>query len=146
MHAIHVTIQGDPIGKPRMTQADKWRRRPCVLEYRRWADKAREELVSVARKFGVEIGADNKLPKGIYDVSWIAYIGMAESWPKKKRALLAGKPHFGKPDRDNIDKALLDSLFTDDRGVCTGTLNKFWDDGKGPRLEVTILKLMGEMP
>lgn len=144
MHAIHVTIQGDPIGKPRMTQADKWKRRPCVLEYRRWADKARETLVREITA-GL-LGTDNKLPKGIYDVSWIAYIGMAESWSKKKRALLSGKPHFGKPDRDNIDKAILDALFSDDRGVASGALIKNWDDGIGPRIELVITKREEVMP
>ena len=138
MNTIHFTVEGEPIGKPRQTRADKWQRRPCVLRYRAWADKARADLYQAAKI--------REFPRGMYDVSWIAYIGMADSWSAKKKALLAGKPHFGKPDRDNIDKAILDSLFGDDRGVTTGTLSKRWDDGKGPRVEVVITPIEGDLP
>ena len=134
----HIVLKGEPIGKPRMTQADKWKRRPAVLKYRAWADKARAELFRVAQV--------KNLPQGLYSISWTAYIGMADSWSGKKKERLRGKHHFGKPDRDNIDKALLDSLFEDDRGVCSGLIEKRWDDGNGPRLEVIIAKIEGEMP
>ena len=134
---IKLVLVGDPIGKPRMTQADKWKRRPAVLAYRAWADKARLDLYCKVQV--------HHLPAGLYTVSWIAYIGMADSWSQKKKDRLKGQLHFGKPDRDNIDKALLDALFTDDRGVCSGALQKRWDDGAGPRLEVTITPLEGGM-
>ena len=35
------TIYGEPVPKPRMTQRDKWAKRPCVLRYRMWADMVR---------------------------------------------------------------------------------------------------------
>ena len=142
--AIHVTLHGDPIGKPRMTQADKWRRRPVVLAYRAWADKARYAMRAAPTAIGVQV--DGQFPAGLYDVSWMAFIAMPASWSKKKKDALRGKPHFGKPDRDNIDKAILDSLFPDDRGVTSGALHKFWDDGLGPRIELVVTKLEGVMP
>lgn len=120
MKAIHVTLHGDPIGKPRMTQADKWRRRPCVLAYRAWADKARYAVRAAPSSIGFHV--DGQFVAGIYEVSWIAFVAMPASWPKKKKEALRGQLHFGKPDRDNIDKAILDALFPDDRGVATGTL------------------------
>ena len=138
INIISLTIKGDPIGKPRMTQRDKWAKRPAVLAYRAWADKARLELYNACQL--------HHLPPGLWEVSWTAYIGMAPSWSKKKRERLTGTFHFGKPDRDNIDKALLDSLFENDAGVSEGTLRKRWDDGRGPRLVVTITALKGEMP
>ena len=141
---FHVTLLGDPIGKPRMTRADKWRRRPCVLAYRACADKARYALRAAPASIGVQV--DGQFPAGLYDVSWMAFIAMPESWSKKKKAALRGKPHFGKPDRDNIDKAILDALFPDDRGVTSGALLKFWDDGLGPRIELVVTKLEGVMP
>lgn len=137
---ITFTIPGEPIGKPRMTQADKWKKRPAVLAYRAWADKARLELF---REVPFGLDAQHKLPTGLYDVSWLAYVGMADSWSAKKKARLKDMLHFGKPDRDNIDKALLDSIFADDRGVCAGRITKRWDDGQGPRLVVTITPLTG---
>ena len=128
-----------------MTRADKWRRRPCVLAYRAWADKARYALRAAAVGLAEPL-VEGGLAAGLYDVSWIAYIAMPESWSKKKKALLLGKLHFGKPDRDNIDKAVLDALFPDDRGVCSGAIFKRWDDGAGPRIELVITKHEGVMP
>lgn len=142
---ITFTIPGSPIGKPRMTRADKWKRRDCVLAYRDWADKARLELYRAA-KVCPFLDANHKIVPGLYDISWCAYVAMADTWSAKKKARLAGRHHFGKPDRDNIDKALLDSLFSDDRGVCDGRVTKRWDDGQGPRLVVTITPINGEMP
>ena len=52
------------------------------------------------------------------------------------QAEMAGALHRAKPDRDNIDKAILDALFTDDSGIAAGHLEKRWDDGGGPRLEI----------
>ena len=161
MKAIHVTLHGDPIGKPRMTQADKWRRRPCVLAYRAWADKARYAVRAAPASIGSHVDTSSGVrPKfseaphrwtgqfvaGIYEVSWIAFIAMPASWSKKKKDALRGQLQFGKPDRDNIDKAILDALFPDDRGVATGTLKKRWDDGLGPRIEIAVTKLEGVMP
>lgn len=120
----HFTIPGEPIGKPRMTQRDKWAKRPCVLRYREWADKAR----AAAGGLGDPT-----------EVSWTAYFQMPKSWSKMKRAEMKGTPHRQKPDRDNVDKAVLDALFKQDCGVAIGFLRKFWDDGNGPRLEVSIL-------
>ena len=117
-------ILGQPIGKPRMTQKDKWAKRPCVMRYREWADKAR--IVA------------GKLPQNPRTVSWTAYFEFPESYSAEKVAQLAGRPHRQKPDRDNVDKALLDSLFAQDCGVSDGTLSKRWDDGNGPRIEVSI--------
>ena len=144
MQTIRFTIHGDPIGKPRMTRRDKWARRPCVLAYRAWADKARYALRSAPASIGVYV--DGQFVAGLYEVSWIAFIAMPASWSKKKKDALRGQLQFGKPDRDNIDKAILDALFPDDRGVATGTLHKRWDDGLGPRIEIAVTKLEGVMP
>lgn len=121
---IRFTVPGNPIGKPRMTQRDKWKKRSCVVAYRNWADRVRE------------IAGVLPPPDRIASVSWVAYFAMPPSWSKKKRAALLGQLHRSKPDRDNIDKALLDVLFTDDSGIAAGSLEKRWSTE--PRLEVTI--------
>ena len=121
---LRVTVLGEPVGKPRMTQRDKWAERPAVVKYRAWADRARATAPSIILE-----------PK---DVSWTAYFDLPASYSKKKRAALAGQPHRLKPDRDNMDKAVLDSLFAQDCTVSDGTLRKRWDDGRGPRIEITI--------
>lgn len=68
-------------------------------------------------------------------VSWKAYFPIPKSKAKKG---LAGTPHTVKPDRDNVDKGILDALFENDSGVAMGELVKLWDDGLGPRVEVTL--------
>lgn len=125
---VKFTIWRVPIGKPRQTRADKWKQRPAVLRYRAWAD--------IARLAAVDAGANLSLTP--YQVSWTAFLPIPESWPKKKKAAYAGSLHRQKPDRDNIDKAILDALFTNDAGVAAGTLVKRWDDGHGPRIVIEL--------
>jgi uncharacterized cupin superfamily protein len=253
------TIPGNPVGKPRMTQRDKWAKRPAVLRYREWADRARaayagstvcaESGSNVTAYFGSNVtartgssvtartgsyvtayfgshvtaesgsmvtaesgsnvtartgssvtartgsyvtaesgsmvtartGSSVTARTGSYvtaesgsmvtaesgsvvhaesgsvvhaysgsnvtaesgstspfSVSWCAWFAFPASYSKKKRDLLRGNPHRLKPDRDNIDKAILDSLFAQDCTVSDGTLTKRWDDGNGPRIEVRI--------
>ena len=47
-----------------------------------------------------------------------------------------GNLHRLAPDRDNIDKALLDALFPQDKAIAMGHIEKRWD--WEPRMEVTI--------
>lgn len=118
-------IHGDPMGKPRQSRSDKWKKRDCVVRYRSWADSAREQ-------------APRNLIKDPVEVNWTAYLPMPKSWSKKKKLEMAGKPHRTKPDRDNIDKALLDALWSEDQGIAKGAIEKRWDDGCGPRLIVEV--------
>jgi len=116
-----ITIK--PMGKPRMTQRDVWKKRPCVMRYRAFCDDLRARVV---------------VPDDVAQLSWIAYLPMPKSWSKKKTDVMRGQPHRQRPDRDNIDKAILDALFKDDSGVYSGHIEKRWDDGKGMRLEIEM--------
>lgn len=124
MPVIKFTIEGDPIGAPRMTQRDRWKKRPVVLRYFAWRDKARE--------------AAGELPPAeqIESLSWVAYFSPPVSWSKKKRTAVLGQLHRAKPDRDNIDKAILDALFEKDQNIAKGSVEKRWDVYE--RLEITI--------
>lgn len=110
-----------PMGKPRMTQQDKWKKRPPVIRYHAFRDEVRRQMRMI------EIGDPS-------DVSWKAYLPIPKSWSKKKKEEMKGRPHRQRPDRDNIDKAILDSLFEEDCRVSGGRLDKYWDDGNGPRI------------
>ncbi len=123
--AWQFTILGAPMGKPRQTQSDKWKKRPCVVRYRAWADSARA-------------AAPKDLPSQPIEVSWVAYLPMAKSWRKPLRDALRGQLHRHKPDRDNIDKAVCDALWKDDSVIAKGSIEKRWDDGNGPRIELSI--------
>lgn len=37
-----------------------------------------------------------------------------------------GKPHQKKPDKDNLEKALLDAIFDDDSRIWDGRVSKVW--------------------
>lgn len=119
-----------PMGKPRMTQRDRWKKRPAVLRYHAFKDQLRACLVNFPHlRALLESGT-------VHHLSWTAYFPLPDSWSKKKKAALAGSLHRAKPDRDNIDKAILDALFTDDSGIAAGQIEKRWDDGRGARIEM----------
>lgn len=118
-----LTIQAVPMGKPRMTRRDKWQKRECVTRYRAFADELREAF-----------GLSHKLTQAPLRLDWRAYLPMPESWSRTKRESMRGQPHRQKPDRDNIDKAILDALFQDDSAIAQGVTAKYWDDGNGPRI------------
>jgi len=85
----HIT----PVPKPRMTQRDKWKQRPCVMEYRAFKDKLRFAKLVLPESFCVTF-----------------FMPMPASWSQKKKAAMEGKPHKGRPDLDNLTKGLLDFL------------------------------------
>lgn len=127
-----VTFRVVPMGKPRMTQRDRWKKRDVVVRYHAFKDQLRAHLVEMPHlRRLLESGT-------VFGLSWTAYLPMPESWPKKRKAQMTGELHQAKPDRDNIDKALLDALFTEDSGIATGRIEKRWDDGKGPRIEIVF--------
>ena len=114
-----------PVPKPRMTQRDKWKKRNCVLNYYSFKDNLK-----------LYFGNETLLPKNITICSWIAYLPFPKSYSEKKRYELSGCPHTLKPDKDNIEKAIFDSLFTKDQFVYAGFGIKYWEDSQGPRLEL----------
>ena len=107
----HIDIKAVP--KPRQTQSDRWRQRPCVLKYRAFADELR-------LKFG-------KVPDAS-SISVAFFIKTPDSWSKKKRELMANKFHQQKPDADNLLKAVVDALFSEDKGIAQIQCVKRWSD------------------
>lgn len=76
-------------------------------------------------------------------VDVIAVFKPAKSWTKKKTREALGKPHTQKPDRDNVEKLVLDALngiaYVDDAQVWEGYSRKVW----GPE-EKTIVTVTQE--
>lgn len=102
--------QIEPMGAPRMTRADRWKKRPVVLRYHEFKDMCRLHNVCIP-----EAGAL---------VTFV--LPMPESWPEKKREAMTGKPHQQKPDIDNLEKGLLDAVFPDDSHVWDIHTRKIW--------------------
>lgn len=103
-----------PVGKPRMTQRDKWKKRPAVVQYHAFCDALR----AYAARAGYS-------PAVSGDVVTF-HLPMPPSWPKKKRAAMDGQPHQQKPDIDNLAKAFWDALLGDDSVIWNATLEKRW--------------------
>ena len=96
----------NPLPKPRMTQRDRWSKRPCVLRYWEYADKLREEASFF--KYSPED-----------ELSVHFYIPMPKSWSKKKKKTYNNQPHQQKPDLDNLIKAFQDILCKEDQFIHT---------------------------
>lgn len=105
-----------PVAKPRMTQRDKWKKRPVVNKY--YAFKDTVNLIANRLKYKVE---------PILSIDF--HIPMPKSWSKKKRIEMKGKPHQQKPDLDNLIKAWKDCLCKEDSFVWSyKDCNKYWSE------------------
>lgn len=93
-----------------MTQKDRWAKRPPVLRYRAFCDEVKLNRIS--------------LPESGYHVTFV--LPMPDSWSKKKRAEMAEKPHQQKPDADNLLKALMDAIYSEDCAVWDVRVTKRW--------------------
>lgn len=98
------------MGKPRMTQRDKWGEREVVQRY--WAFKEECQLKGV------------QVPEEGADITFI--LPMPKSWTNKKKEQMNGTPHQQKPDIDNLLKALLDAIYKDDSKVWKISAKKIW--------------------
>lgn len=116
-------IEVDPVPKPRMTQRDKWAKRPAVLRYRAFCDQVRDAGASVPES-GAHI---------------VFHLAMPASWSKRKRAEMAGKPHQQKPDVDNLAKALLDACLAEDQGVWDVRVTKVWAEQGGIEIREVVV-------
>lgn len=123
---VTFTLFGNPMGKPRMTRADKWKKRENVMRYRAWSDHARLQAPAGYPLYPVEVHLK-------------AFFEIPSSWSKKKRFQMGGQYHRQKSDWDNVAKGVCDFLWEEDEMIAVGSLVKRWDDGAGPRVEVTVI-------
>lgn len=93
----------NPMGKPRMTQRDKWLKPARKVIARYWAYK--DVLV-------LQANLEGYIPSDVLSVQF--NIPMPKSWSKKKREAMNGQPHRQKPDLDNLLKAFQDCLCKED--------------------------------
>lgn len=100
-----------PIPKPRMTQKDKWHRRPATDRY--WAFK--KECLDK----NVQVYCGDK-------VTFV--LPFPKNWGKAKRQICNGSRHTVKPDLDNLLKALLDALYDDDAHISALYIEKVWGE------------------
>lgn len=150
MRQIAFTIDGPPEGKRRPRASS---RHGISRIHSDPADVKREALIRALAREAMAGAPPFEGPVGV----WVeAIFEPAPSWSKRKReAALAGFWHTQKPDRDNVEKSVLDGLnpdpkakreedrlpfcLLDDAQVADGSTRKRW--GFPARTEVFIREL-----
>lgn len=122
---MHFICMTEPVGKPRMTQRDKWMKRKCVVRYRAFADELRR-------------AAGKGVPCNAHTIAIRIFFSFPKSYSLAARSILAGLSHAVKPDASNVLKGVEDILFKNDSQLSDVRCQKFWDDGNGARVEVQI--------
>ena len=123
VHRLNIT----PCPKPRMTKADRWRKRQSVLKFFAFRDAVRQYKES---KVVLQSAYHpNNLEFESFEIEF--HVPMPKSWSKKKRKDMAGSPHQQRPDLDNYLKAWKDSVFEEDSVVWRVKASKVWTDGLG---------------
>ncbi len=107
------TFDLTPIGKPRMTRSDKWKKRSCVLEYRAFCDELRRQAAEQHFELPDTFIVMFQLP-------------MPRSWSGAKAGRMICGPHQQKPDLDNMLKSLCDALRKEDSMIYDVTARKRW--------------------
>jgi Holliday junction resolvase RusA-like endonuclease len=120
MNSVRLDIV--PVPKPRMTQSDRWKSRPCTARY--WEFK--ENLINLFG--GLELHEQ---------VGLIFTMPMPDSWSDKKKLLMNGKPHQAKPDIDNLVKSIFDCLAESDSYIWRVDAVKYW--GRNGSIEISDL-------
>ncbi len=109
-----ISFPVDPIGKPRMTQKDQWKKRDATDRY--W--ELKRQMKQIAE------GANFTMPESHIHI--VCYMPMPYSWPKKKKEEMNGRPHQQKPDADNILKGIQDALCKEDSYIWDVRISKYW--------------------
>ena len=115
-----------PVSKPRMTRADRWKKRQSVLKFFAFRDAVRQ---SSAWKTLELLDMDS--------FKIVFHVPMPKSWSKKKKTQYDGKPHQQRPDLDNYLKAWKDSVYEEDAIVWNVEATKLWTSGSG---FITVIK------
>jgi len=119
-------IPGPPVSKPRQTRSDVWKKRPCVLAYRSWADHARD--------------CCRNIPENVVALRITFRLPMPHSWSRKKKESMNNTGHQGKPDIDNCVKACLDALWPKSDGhIYMVSACKLWADPEDACTEIEIM-------
>ena len=103
------------MAKPRMTQADSWKKRPIVLKYWEYKDDIKKWA------------SDNNFNLG-NEIYCVFNIPMPKSWSQKKKDAMLYKNHQQRPDIDNLLKGLMDALLEEDSHIHTVYSKKVWSN------------------
>lgn len=128
-----IVIPGKPVPKPRGQRSDKWLKppRPCIVRYREFKDRVKRAAQGKL-DYVMETGEITQI---------LIFLEFPKSWSKNRRDGERNEPAMqGRNDLDNYLKGILDTLFPENDGFIwkIGNLEKRWDDGQGPRIEIHL--------
>lgn len=113
----------EPVPKPRMTRSSKWETVEREARYYAFKDEVRRTHVT--------------LPEEGYHVIFV--LKMPLKWNLLKKERLRHTACQKNVDKDNLEKALLDSLFKNDSHIWDGRVSKVWGDS-GKMIIITGIK------
>lgn len=128
------TVQHAPVGKPTMSQRDRWKERDAVVRYRSFCDAVREACTGKR---------DQKIDGMLY-MAMIAFAHrrIPKSYSDTRRQALEGQICDEKPDTDNITKSVGDALFGEDKWLGGTQCWKFWAyDDEEERVDVFLIPI-----
>ncbi len=121
MFSVEFVIEENPVSWKRARQNGK--RFFVDAKTRAWKD-------SVEKHFRDAVGPMFPPLEGPVALALAFRMPMPRSWSKRRQGVMAGAPHTGKPDADNLAKAVMDALngvaWVDDGQVCQLGVAKAW--------------------
>lgn len=105
---LSIHLQITPTAKPRMTQSDRWKKRPCTQKYWEYKDALQTAITQIDPQ-GAIVAA---LLRGDCEIEFAMPVPVSAS--KKRRVALFDQPHTQKPDLDNLLKGFFDAVLPDD--------------------------------
>lgn len=148
---IRFTVLGEPVGKGRHRSATRKRRgadgrmTTYIAQITPPKTEQYELLVKRATRQAIESVSGYSLFLGPVMLELGIYVGIAASWPKKKKEMaLSGQMYpTKKPDSSNILKAIEDGMnevaYADDAQITDHHIKRRFSDN--PRVEVIITPL-----
>lgn len=110
----------------------------------RFFDKQKLHKLNCANQFEIQHNSEPMF-EGPLRAEFFFYLPIPQSKSKKVQTQLIDTWHFFKPDNSNLLKFYEDAgtgiLYQDDCQICDESLKKKYDDGNGPRVEITIWEI-----
>ncbi len=116
------------MGAVRQVARDRFKPSDAVLRYRCYRDEVRLRGVTI--------------PEPYYHMVFV--LAMPDSWSERRKVAQFGQPHLQKPDKDNLEKGVLDAVLLEDKAVWDGRVTKLW--GRRPLLIVSPTNLPIVLP
>jgi len=126
-HKFPVYISLTPCPAPRMTKSDQWKTNPFHPDPKKRQRKCVTKYFQFKNDIAYLIkGSEHLYKNGVLNIVFV--LEMPKSWNKKKRELMNMTEHKSRPDRDNLLKAIQDSIAVEDGYFWDGRTTKLWGE------------------